>query len=348
MQASGVSAEEAIRRLREKSGGNFLWTEQALLGLEAGTHDFAHLDALPPGLTGLYTAFFERHFPDDASYAPARRVLEVVTAAREPLTPAEIAAVTGLDPDYELPPLLDRLAAYLPDRDGRRAVFHKSFADWLTETQDPRPAGRFFVSPRRGHERLADWCWAEYRRGAKKMSPYALRHLPAHLIEAARWDDLATLLRGLPFLEAKAEAGYVFDLAMDFTRAVERHARRPSGPPPSSADRAGPALRHPLPRPPPHDPVPVPLEPVLVVRLPGGRRPLRPAPWRLARRWAALEPTRGRTAVDLARILARGEGTKTPAFPGCGRSARLRFLSAAPSWPASAGTRRGQERGVRP
>ena len=221
LQASGVSDEEAIRRLREKSGGNFLWTEQALLGLEAGTHDFAQLDALPTGLTGLYTAFFERHFPDDSSYAPARRVLEVVTAAREPLIPAEIAAATGLDLDYALPPLLDRLTAYLPERDGRRAVFHKSFADWLTETQDPRPAGRLFVSPRRGHERLADWCWAEYRRGAKKMSPYALRHLPAELVEAARWDDLGTLLRGLPFLEAKAEAGYVFDLAMDFTRAIE-------------------------------------------------------------------------------------------------------------------------------
>src|SRR5271157_352880 len=221
LQASGVSPEEAIRRLREKSGGNFLWSEQALLGLETGSYDFAHLDALPTGLTGLYTAFFERHFPDDDSYAPARRVLEVVTAALEPLTPTEIAAVTGRDLDYALPPLLDRLAAYLPDRDGRRAVFHKSFADWLTETQDPRPAGRFFVSPRRGHERLADWCWAEYQRGAEKMSPYALRHLPAQMVEAARWDDLAALLRDLPFLEAKAEAGYVFDLAADFAHSLE-------------------------------------------------------------------------------------------------------------------------------
>ena len=148
-------------------------------------------------------------------------MLEVVTAALEPLTPTEIAAATGLDLDYALPPLLDRLAAYLPERDGRRAVFHKSFSDWLTETKDPRPAGRFFVSPRRGQERLADWCSAEYQRGAEKMSPYALRHLPAHLIEATRWDDLASLLRDLPFLEAKAEAGYVFDLAMDFTRAIE-------------------------------------------------------------------------------------------------------------------------------
>ena len=55
-------------------------------------YDFARLDALPPGLTGLYTAFFERHFPDAASYAPARQVLEVVAAALEPLTAAEIAA----------------------------------------------------------------------------------------------------------------------------------------------------------------------------------------------------------------------------------------------------------------
>jgi hypothetical protein len=151
--ASRVSAEEAISRLREKSGGNFLWTEQALLSLEAGTHGLSNLDALPPGLTGLYTAFFERQFPDAASYAPARHVLEIVAAAQEPLTTDHLAGATGLDPDYELPSLLDRLAVYLPDRDGRRAVHHKSLADWLTETTEPRPAGRFFASPRRGHER---------------------------------------------------------------------------------------------------------------------------------------------------------------------------------------------------
>ncbi len=117
--------------------------------------------------------------------------------------------------------MLDRLAVYLPDRDGRRAVFHKSLPDWLTEKKDPRPAGRFFVSPRRGRERLADWCWAQYRRGAERMAPYALRHLPAHLIESNRREDLTALLRDLPFLEAKAEAGSVFDLAMDLSRAQE-------------------------------------------------------------------------------------------------------------------------------
>jgi WD40 repeat protein/uncharacterized Zn finger protein (UPF0148 family) len=219
---SGLAAEQAIRRIRDKSEGNFLWIEQALLGLESGVYDFARLDALPPGLTGLYAEFFKRHYADEAAYTPARKVLEVVVAAIEPLTVAQIAAAIGLDSDYELPPILDRLATYLPDRDGQRAIFHKSFADWLTDAKDPRPAGIFFVSPRRGHQRLAESCWSEYRRGPRTMSKYALAHLPDHLIEAGRWDDLAGVLCDLFFLEAKAEAGMVFDLAVDFTQAVAR------------------------------------------------------------------------------------------------------------------------------
>ena len=348
LQASGVSEEEAIRRLREKSGGNFLWTEQALLGLEAGTHDFAHLDALPTGLTGLYTAFFERHFPDDASYAPARRVLEVVTAAREPLTPAEIAAVTGLDPDYALPPLLDRLAAYLPDRDGRRAVFHKSFADWLTETQDPRPlAGS---SSARGGA-TSGWPTGAGRNtdvGRRRCRPTPCATCLLNWSRPPAGTTWRALLRDLPFLEAKAEAGYVFDLAMEFTRAIEampldhaarRHlrlieqalrsdlhflARHPTALFQCLWNRCWwydcpAAAAH-------HDPPP------------GG--------------WPADGPPWGRPGADrLATLLEswrRRSNEEPPPSPGCGRSARPRFLSAAPSWPASAGTTAGRERGVRP
>ena len=97
-------------------------------------------------------------------------MLEVVVAAAEPLTAAELAAATGLDPEDELPArCCDRLAAYLPDRDGRYALYHKSLADWLTDPDDPRAAS--FVSPQRGHERLADWCWAEYQRDPRGCRP---------------------------------------------------------------------------------------------------------------------------------------------------------------------------------
>jgi hypothetical protein len=66
---------------------------------------------------------------------------------------------------------------------------------------------------------------------------YVLRQGPMILIDEDRWDDLEALLldpeQGLFFLQAKAEAGLVFDLAMDFTRALQsrlpqtRPSRRP-------------------------------------------------------------------------------------------------------------------------
>jgi hypothetical protein len=50
---------------------------------------------------------------------------------------------------------------------------------------------------------------------------YALRFGPQHLLEEGRAENAAGLLRDLFFLEAKAEAGLVFELAGDFTQTVQ-------------------------------------------------------------------------------------------------------------------------------
>lgn len=50
---------------------------------------------------------------------------------------------------------------------------------------------------------------------------YFFTHLFHHLNEAGRGDERPALLLNLPFLEAKTEAGHVFDLGMDFTRTLE-------------------------------------------------------------------------------------------------------------------------------
>jgi hypothetical protein len=233
LAASSRPAEAVSRLLRARSFGNFLWVQQALEGIERDLYRFDQLEALPPGLYGLYAEFFQRYFPDAASYAAAKKVLQVVVAAREPLAEGQLAAATGLDAEDELPVVLRRLAVYLPERPGpdgrgRYAVYHKSLADWLT---DPGLRGTLHhASPRRGHERLASSCWEEYRRGPRSLSHYGLAHLPAHLVSAGRGDDVAELLCDWQFLEAKAEAGLVFDLAGDLERAVANlpadHPRR--------------------------------------------------------------------------------------------------------------------------
>ena len=50
---------------------------------------------------------------------------------------------------------------------------------------------------------------------------YFFTHLFHHLNKADREDERVKLLLGLRWLEAKTEAGHVFDLAMDFTRTLE-------------------------------------------------------------------------------------------------------------------------------
>src|SRR5205085_8108221 len=129
----------------------------------------------------------------------------------------------GLDEETVLPGVLCQLTQFLvrrqTDSGAVLALYHRSLADWLTDKQLRR--SYFYVSTKKGHERLADWCGKEYQRGPKRMDSYALRHLPAHLIETQRWDDLAALLTDLFYLEAKAEAGYVFELAADFGAAVK-------------------------------------------------------------------------------------------------------------------------------
>jgi WD40 repeat protein len=223
LACAGRVAADVAAELLSRSAGNFLYVRQALDGLERDLYRVDRLDALPPGLYGLYLGFFRRHFPDETAYAPARRVLQVVVAAREPLTAEQLAEATGLQREDELPGVLRRLDAYLPGRAGpdgvrRYAVYHQSLADWLT---DPELRGTLHHASRgRGHERLAEASRAEYRRGSGALSDYELRHLPAHLAAAGRWDDLVGLLCDLGFLEAKAEAGLVFDLAADFTLAV--------------------------------------------------------------------------------------------------------------------------------
>ncbi len=213
------AAPDAARVLRSKSAGNFLWVHQALQGIERDLFGFDQLDELPPGLHALYLRQFERLFPDEARFEPARHVLQVVVAAAASLTTAELAPATGLDPEEALPQVFRTLASYVPGRRGRYEVFHTSLADWLTHPD--REGTPYFINRRRGHERLADLGWSEFRRDPRALSRYTLAHLPAHLAAAGRLAELANLLCDPVFLESKAEAGLVLDLVRDFAEAVE-------------------------------------------------------------------------------------------------------------------------------
>jgi WD40 repeat protein len=217
---SSKTDEAIIKQLLKASEGNFLFVVMTLQAIQRGQLTFDQIEDLPPGLGSLYHVFFDRLFEyAGVDFSPSRDILEAVVAAREPLTREQIGAVTGMDFALELPPQLARLAPFVPVRDRRYALFHKSFFEWLTgwdATQDQPVAGPYSVSLKRGYERVADWSWAEYRRGAGATSLYCLRHLPAHLHDAGRDDDARVLLLNFGWLRAKLDATGVIALLADY------------------------------------------------------------------------------------------------------------------------------------
>ena len=83
---------------------------KVLEAIQVGELTFAELEALPSGLAGLYLEFFDRIYRrGNVDFAPARTVLQAITAAQEPPTRNDLAALTGLDAEQEIPAILRRL-----------------------------------------------------------------------------------------------------------------------------------------------------------------------------------------------------------------------------------------------
>jgi WD40 repeat protein len=221
--------DETRAAVAAAGAGNFLVLKllcaQARDGLTAdGVRDFLRrlsADGAVDRLGFVYGEFWQR-LTDRLPLEELRLVADVAGVlvwAKAPLT-AEVVCRVLRRPAAEVDRAVRRLAEYLTavryEEDGAEETFyrlyHESFADFvraaLAADRD-RLAGA-----------LADFClhWAELPDGFGRM--YALRFGPTHLRELSRWDDLERLLTDWQFLEAKTEAGYVFDLAGDLGEAA--------------------------------------------------------------------------------------------------------------------------------
>ena len=88
------------------SAGNFLFVTTAIDAVEGGQLRFDDVENQPPGhLSSLCEVFFNRLFRDaGVDFQASGPVLEMVAAAREPLSRKQTVAVTGLDAEKELRP----------------------------------------------------------------------------------------------------------------------------------------------------------------------------------------------------------------------------------------------------
>jgi WD40 repeat protein len=243
LKKAGTDAQAVTGWLTERAGGNFLYAEQALLGIESGRLDPSDPDVFPAGLVGLYASQFERLFPGPngaASYNTKwRPLLSVLVAAREPLTAEQVAEALGaagqadaagldpMDPAFTVRRRMKQVAAQYPEREGRYVPFHASVTEWLSGDTGhaATDAMTYAVSPAAGHRMLAAAGQAAWNDVGADSPPYVLRHLPSHLLGAGHWEEAYGLLTTLAYVEAKVQAGYVGDLAEDFKVAAQAAPR---------------------------------------------------------------------------------------------------------------------------
>ncbi len=214
---TGTDLEFAIELLCTKCEGNFLYANYALMAIETGRLDLQKPDAFPEGLVGIYQFFFERLFPEGKlhEYKLILPIIEILLAAREPLTGQMIASFSDFD-ITQTREYLQKIAEFFPEREGAYQVYHKSLSDWLRGE-----VGRsrlYNVDIVKGHKLIGDALFLKYKEG--KSDRFLIAHLPAHLIGAQCWDELLEILTNLRFIEAKCQIGLTHDLIEDYQMSL--------------------------------------------------------------------------------------------------------------------------------
>jgi hypothetical protein len=180
----------------------------------------------PEALPGTLEALFEDICNEIGEKAGTRfttpegrhkaRLLQLLCLAREPLGLEQLSELLAHDgTPLSLEDCRDRvfeMSPFLLDAGGN------SFKPWhqgLTDHVRRHVLGA--AGCRQVEELYAAWL----RRPAGRLDPYGLRHRAAHLLAAGRLDELEDLFTDLEYLQARADAGAVFDLVGELAEVLQ-------------------------------------------------------------------------------------------------------------------------------
>lgn len=207
-----------VRWIVEAVEGNFLVASMTLDELaERGLDAFKGPDTealFPRDAKGLYTQMFENRFDRKEYRDQLRPLLEALVAARSPLPDGLLCGT--VESRYDAVDGIAALSQFLQTGDDGHVLFHKSLADWLVRYARGTP---YVVIAEHGHRKLAELCESEYAAGVERMSPYALRHLPAHLMLAGDWATAIQVLDDPGYRQTKIDQGHYDELIADLEMA---------------------------------------------------------------------------------------------------------------------------------
>jgi len=245
LDQAGENPQDLAEAVLEKSAGNFLYLVKVLNVIRQASEEtsgrgavgLAAVADLPGDLPGLYRHFLGgiieacRQRMGEAAWGTALRpLLGTLTVAREPLGPARLALLSGLEIEA-VSDLLRELRQFVDTTDRQEPAYrfyHSSFGDFLS---DPDLNGEYFIDPEAAHGRVSEKIlvsWGDLSDGLPGLEPareesghgYGLRFLPLHLELGGQTASLTELLKTPRFLAAKISAGLVFPLVRDLEQAI--------------------------------------------------------------------------------------------------------------------------------
>ncbi|XP_022810060.1 uncharacterized protein LOC111347065 [Stylophora pistillata] len=159
--ASLENTARLISLLLSKSQGNFLFVKEMIRHWEATRIIKNDPHALPETIEELYYNYFQRLYHGEEHFKPVRRILELLVATFQPLTPKEIFDVlrvqeANLEQDYDFKNGMKELGHFLRyGKDDTVTLYHLSLTEWLTS--DDGRNGLFYVNRIKGHEALCNF-----------------------------------------------------------------------------------------------------------------------------------------------------------------------------------------------
>jgi len=219
--------EKHVQAVQQVSQNNALYVRMLINDLKLGKRALDEIDRLPQGLEGYFEDFVKR-LSIDPSWPALRDCLLLLAVARGHLSVNQVCAITDLswaEVEEALEDKLQQVLVPVSDEVRDYQLFHEKFREFLlalfsgqASSEVVARLNKHFVreapaairatgevaSPihlSRAREQLLNYC----RRWQELDDIYPLRHLPRHLYDTGKLDELETLLGTTHFALEKIE-----------------------------------------------------------------------------------------------------------------------------------------------
>lgn len=170
---------EMLNQLHIKSNGCFLYLERVLDGVADTFIILREIRDIPGTLNGLYLWLCQRIF-DSSQFEIVRPILNVILAARRPLTEVELYSCAftrnktlTVDEFHSQLEILSKVL--IEGKDGTKILFHHSFAEWLLDVK--HCTQRYLCHASEGHAMLA----LSFTMHAPTLSPVEIQDFALHI-----------------------------------------------------------------------------------------------------------------------------------------------------------------------